>query len=189
VSSPFLVLSSLSRVSNSIEVIIIDSNNESNTQAAGLQRGHTSKCSISCKQHVFNAVCLTFSSNRAPTHNAGIFSIITAPASDEQPPLQGQAVLVLCLLQPCLENKNLGRKQTLTYLKGYQHENPDMSGLMSSDGPARPSPSRIPAGTYCGSPKSAPGSPSATGLPKWVEQNGQVRETRNQEHEVCSMGC
>ncbi|KAF6256559.1 hypothetical protein COO60DRAFT_1627135 [Scenedesmus sp. NREL 46B-D3] len=75
---------------------------------------------------------------------------------------------------PCLENKNLGRKQTLTYLKGYQHENPDISGLMSSDGAARPSGTRISAGTFCGSPKSAPTSPSATGLPKWVEQNGQV---------------
>ncbi|WIA37576.1 hypothetical protein OEZ86_014482 [Tetradesmus obliquus] len=86
------------------------------------------------------------------------------------PKLPGYSVAI----PPCLENKNLGRKQTLTYLKGYQHETPDISGLMSSDGPARPSGSRIPAGTYCGSPKSAPGSPSATGLPKWVEQNGQV---------------
>jgi hypothetical protein len=98
----------------------------------------------------------------------------TAAAAAEHTSTSGQAVVVCCLLQPCLENKNLGRKQTLTYLKGYQHETPDISGLMSSDGPARPSGSRIPAGTYCGSPKSAPGSPSATGLPKWVEQNGQV---------------
>lgn len=87
-----------------------------------------------------------------------------------------------CSVQPCLEKEHLGRKQTLTYLRGYQHETPDLSGLMSSDGPARPSAARIPA-NY-GSPKSAPGSPSASGLPKWVEQNGQV-----QSGNAMSCGC
>lgn len=87
------------------------------------------------------------------------------------------------LLQPCLENKSLGRKQTLTYLKGYPQQDPDVSGLMSYDGKARPAQSPK-IGTYSGSGSSsgaATGEAVATGspkcdstLPKWVEQDRQV---------------
>jgi hypothetical protein len=87
-------------------------------------------------------------------------------------------------IQPCLENKSLGRKQTLTYLKGYPNQDPDVSGLMSYDGSARPAQSpKIAALSISGSLKGAaagdaasPESPQACGspLPKWVEQDRQV---------------
>ncbi|KAF8065932.1 efhc2 [Scenedesmus sp. PABB004] len=94
---------------------------------------------------------------------------------DGIPKLPGYSVT----LPPCLEKQSLGRKQTLTYLRGYQHEAPD-AGLMSSDGPAR-GPGvgfTIPAAHTAGggSPRASSGaaSPAGSPLPKWVEQNGQV---------------
>jgi hypothetical protein len=90
--------------------------------------------------------------------------------------------------QPCLENKSLGRKQTLTYLKGYPQQDPDVSGLMSYDGRARPAQSPKIGASYSASGGSssgaatgeadyAVGSPHAacsSPLPKWVEQDRQV---------------
>lgn len=79
------------------------------------------------------------------------------------------------LLQPCLEGKSLGRKQTLTYLKGYQHEAADLGSLMSAEGAAQTAKGLI-AATY-DSPKAGVASHTGSGspLPKWVEENGRVR--------------
>eukprot|EP00879_Flechtneria_rotunda_P013527 GHRR01014124.1.p1 GENE.GHRR01014124.1~~GHRR01014124.1.p1 ORF type:complete len:312 (+),score=105.18 GHRR01014124.1:163-1098(+) len=106
---------------------------------------------------------------------------------DNIPKLPGYNVTI----PPCLENKNLGRKQTLTYLKGYQHKDPDMAGLMSADGAGRASPAGRSAPTGSGFNKTADsvgsgsagdlssmatgsGSRSCSPLPKWVEQDRQV---------------
>lgn len=84
--------------------------------------------------------------------------------------------------QPCMEGKPLGRKQTLTYLKGYPQQDPDVSGLMSCDGGARPAGSPkigaaySPSASSSGAAAAAPGSPKtcSSPLPKWVEQDRQV---------------
>lgn len=82
----------------------------------------------------------------------------------------------------------MGRKQTLTYLKGYPQQDPDVSGLMSYDGAARSAHSPKIAshplvgsgGSSLGASAEEPGSPanantSSSPLPKWVEQDRQVR--------------
>jgi hypothetical protein len=85
-----------------------------------------------------------------------------------------------------MENKSLGRKQTLTYLKGYPQQDPDVSGLMSCDGRARPtqsakigaySPSSSSSGGAATEEAASAGSSKTCGspLPKWVEQDRQVR--------------
>lgn len=96
----------------------------------------------------------------------------------------------LLSLQPVLERKSLGRKQTLTYLRGYQREDPDPSGLMSRETPDRQGGSVCGGLTISSEPAQGWVSPTATGsaspatrtlsgtgspLPKWVEQNGKVR--------------
>lgn len=98
-------------------------------------------------------------------------------------------IFLLLLLQPCMERASLGRKQTLTYLKGYPQQDPDPSGLMSCGEPALSSTSRIGASwaaqpsaldtstnSSC-SPKSPGGTLDKVGapLPKFVEQDRQVR--------------
>jgi len=85
-------------------------------------------------------------------------------------------VTCMPLMQPCLERTSLGRKQTLTYLKGYQHESSDLAGLMSCEGPARSSLQN----SLAGSSKSSTGTASPTcssPLPRWVEQDRQVRSS------------
>lgn len=157
-------------------------------------------------------------SGHGDAQTAGIHGIDTGEAcTGALPALRGgtathvrrRCISTICLLplpcpalalQPCLEKASLGRKQTLTYLRGYQHDDPDKAGLMSCDGPARgPSSPGIyssssgaaaaVAGTYggssCGSPKigssQGGGAPSTSGggcsspLPKWVELDRQVR--------------
>lgn len=65
-----------------------------------------------------------------------------------------------------LQGKSLGRKQTLTYLKGYQHESADLGAQMSAEGAAKGTGTYVPA-NY-GSPKAGTliGTTGSYGSPK-----------------------
>ena len=104
-----------------------------------------------------------------------------------------------------LEGKSLGRKQTLTYLKGYQHEGADLGSRMSAEGAAKGTGTHVPAnygspktgtligtaGSY-GSPKAGTATQRGSGspLPKWVEENGLVSRKslgfRNEQGVACT---
>lgn len=77
-------------------------------------------------------------------------------------------------MQPCLENKSLGRKQTLTYLKGYQHEAADIGSLMSAEGAAKPHGSKHFSSSGSPTARTASRDGSQSAMPKWVEENGKV---------------
>lgn len=95
--------------------------------------------------------------------------------------------------QPCLENKNLGRKQTLTYLKGYANESEPLMACGEARAPAAQSPTRAAAASPSGELGAAslafgePRSASALGesLPKWVENDRKVRGGRGS---ACAAG-
>ncbi|KAI8464444.1 MAG: hypothetical protein J3K34DRAFT_526184 [Monoraphidium minutum] len=72
--------------------------------------------------------------------------------------------------QPCLEKQNLGRKQTLTYLKGYANESEPL--ISCGEACAAPPARELIASMAFGEPRAA----SALGesLPKWVENDRKV---------------
>jgi hypothetical protein len=81
-----------------------------------------------------------------------------------------------------MEGKTLGKKQTLTYLKGYANEAP----VMATDGCPSPSKGLISATTY-GSPKSSQLVDST--LPKWVEQDKKVQNQQTLLAQVLGSQC
>lgn len=84
------------------------------------------------------------------------------------------AVSTACAVyeQPCLEKKNLGRKQTLTYIKGYSNEAP----VMTVDEPLSPNSTQLIATQTYGSPKATQN--LGTTLPQWVENDRKVTVPR-----------
>ena len=87
-----------------------------------------------------------------------------------------------CRAQPCLEGKNLGRKQTLTYLKGYANES---DPVMSAGEPRAPrgggggdAPAAAPAQPGLAFAEPWPAAALGESLPKWVENDRKARARR-----------